>query len=100
MKKLRHETTNSETEPKPCLCENCVTLAVCRLKEYFLLVSDCQLIRDQLYRGPIDSRYRTIDFLYNVTRVRDILQPRHWEIFPQEVDRGQIQGINLDRLRE
>ena len=83
-----------------CPCENCVTLAVCRLKEYQHLVGDCRLLRDQLYKGPIDSRYRTIDFFSNVTGVRDALQPMHWQIFPEEKAEIQIQGINLDRLKE
>lgn len=83
-----------------CPCENCVALAVCRLKEYRAMVSNCKILRDQLYRGAIDSRYRTFDFLSIVSEVRDIMQPRHWEIFPDEDERLQIQGTNLDRLKE
>lgn len=91
-----------QAEVVPCPCENCVTLTVCRLKGYYPLIQNCQILRKQLYRGiTIDSRYRVADFIPKIIKVRDVLRPEHWEIHHQPEDnRLQIHGIYLGDLME
>ena len=83
-------------ESDACPCENCVCLAICRLKQYQPLVYGCSIISEVLYKcGTADSRYRKPGFAGIVTKVEEALQPVHWEVSIHTGGIIQIRGINL-----
>jgi hypothetical protein len=97
LKNLLQETTDSKAVP--CPCEDCVCLAICRLKGYHPLVQNCQILKTHLYRRQvIDTNYRTGDFPAKIIKVRDVLKPMHWEV-REGGPVVQIHGINLKELQ-
>lgn len=57
-----------------CPCEECISLAICRHKEYKNLFHNCSIINDHI-RAHRDPEYRNAERIYELER---ILNPTNW----------------------
>ena len=63
-----------------CPCENCITLAICRHRDYHDMLSHCKLVDNLLYLRGEGIAKRTKDFNHMIIMMRDILKPTDWYI--------------------
>jgi hypothetical protein len=81
-----------------CPCHNCICVPVCRHKEYFYLIDDCELLLKLLYRGAIiDTGYRTNAYPSVIGEVYKELQPHHWVVKHISKNNSfvRVHGVNL-----
>jgi len=81
-----------------CPCHNCICVPICRQKEYFRLIDDCELLLKLLYKSTtIDSRNRKKDYPGMISEVYKELQPHHWiiEIVRDSNNILRIYGVDL-----
>jgi len=75
-------------------CHNCITLAICRHREYSIMIDTCAILRNLLYKhGLSDSRYRKPGFVRRVNEVKRIHQPTRWVI--EQVGNGNLAIVGI-----
>ena len=86
-----------------CPCEDCISLAICRHKNYTNLVEGCILLLDTLYmRRMADAKYRKDGFVKKISSIDKCLKPTEWKLnyFPQSHEGGVIEtGVYVESLR-
>lgn len=64
-----------------CPCKQCICVPICKHKAYKLFLSDCQLIKEELYfRGTVADKIRRTRFTKAVVDVEKYLKPVLWRV--------------------
>jgi len=64
-----------------CPCDRCITLAICRHKDYHDMMKDCKLISTYLYyERSFGLTKRVLDFNHKICLVRDTLKATDWYV--------------------
>ena len=62
-------------------CKDCLVLPICRLKQYSVMLSECELLLKLLYKGPPTSPTRRKHKVFNkeIYNLVNILKPTRWK---------------------
>ncbi len=92
------ESSSTPSFP-PCPCKDCICVAVCRLKDYFLLVSNCKLVSLILYSTKYIGRSgRSRNFNQTVYKIHDALSPRYWRISRSSTNNDELKIVDINLI--
>ena len=76
-----------------CPCEECITLSVCRYKQYLDMFSDCYLIVDYLH----DFNHGALRDEKKLKLLFKTIKPKYWIL--QQITRGEVREAGDKRFK-